>query len=316
MSEDSKNTTVRSVRFFIVLFVLSIALNVFLFFRYVKTGVDLESENVLLTELLKENGLQKDSLQQELDQVYDQLKIQIEETLLGLTANNEQKEEIERMQIQLEKQRQRIAYLISQGSSNNTGVAFSSLSKANEEILKLKKENAAYITELKETQELFSIAQEAADRFNLDALTYLAASDSLDSLYNLGLIEAKVLRVHDLNVIPVRRKNDAYVPTTKASKIVSLKIAFVLVGSSIVDKGPKEITIRILGTNGEVLSDDVDQLTNSSELYSLKYQTEYEGADKSIVLSYVQKAAYKAGPYTIELYSDGQLLDIRKFTLY
>ena len=88
-----------------------------------------------------------------------------------------------------------------------------------------------------------------------------------------------------------------------------IKIKFVLNENNLIEPGSKDISIRILGTHGEVLgADNHEDLMDTDKLVSLKKKISYGGKAESIDLKFKQDADYKKGNHTVEILSDGVLL--------
>ncbi len=317
--ENTQKKSNKSLGLFIALFAISMALNVFLFFRYAKKGMDLEKENQKLSVLLEQSNLHADSLQRELDFTIAELENKLNENLAINEMKDEYRAEMEQKLVELKAAKQKISSLIASGGSSSGSESYGSLAEARNQINELRESNTRYIQELDETQRLYAIARDAVDQYSISSQEYEHAVDSLVDLYrslNESVAEARVLRINDLNVYPIQIKKDVSSPTYKASKVKQVKISFSLSKSSLVEVGPKEVIIRIIGTSGEVLSDNVKQLTNSDELYSLKKEFDYDGKEQFAVLYFTQEAKYKAGRHKVQVIFDGKMLDTKEFILY
>lgn len=309
-----------SLRFFVVLFILSMALNAFLFFRYAKKGMLLEKENIALTDLLEQNKLHSDSLQMELDRTIAELEDKLNANLAMKDISDDYRTQLENKIVELQGAKQQIASLIASGSSTGGGSAsLSSLNQAKQRIDSLSSANKVLVEDLEETKRLYAIARDAVDQYSMSSQQYKQKLDSLVQRYKLldeGLRDAKVLRITDLNIYPERKKGDELEPTFKASKVDHIRVAFTVQGSTIVPKEEKELKIRILGTSGEVLSDNVDQLTNSDELFSMTEVIDYKGEQQSAAIYYKQKARYRSGKHKIEIWLHDQIIETKEFILF
>ena len=77
----------------------------------------------------------------------------------------------------------------------------------------------------------------------------------------------------------------------------------------------KELIIRIIAPNGSVLTQYIDELSDTDELFSMIETMTYDGSEKSIVYYYDQEAKYKPGIYQIEIYSDDMMISQNDFYL-
>ena len=309
-----------SLVFFIILFGLSMILNLFLFFKYAKNGAQLEHDNETLLAVLNQSQLQADSLKQQLDKTYADFEQSLNENLALSGENESYKEEIQKQLLELQDSKRQISNLIAQGASQgNSAQAYGSLASAQEEIKKLKEDNAKFQAELKESRRLYTIATNAVDAYSLEAQASQKALDSLDKLYgvlNQSLQGAKVLSIGELNINPLRYKGEEAIASYKASKISKLKISFKVRASNLVEPGEKNISFRILGTSGEVLANNVQSLTNSDELVSTEQSIDYTGQEQIVTIYFSQDAKYKPGLHKLEVLHEGKLLDKQEFQLY
>ncbi|MFY0643100.1 MAG: hypothetical protein JXR19_01385 [Bacteroidia bacterium] len=309
-----------SLVFFIILFGLSMALNLFLFFKYAKNGANLEHDNQALLAVLNQSQLQADSLKRQLDQTYADLENSLNRNLELSGENDQFRQEIQEKLAELKQSKYQIASLISQGASQGSSAqAYGTLASAQQEIAKLKEENAKFSAELDESRRLYEIARNAVDVYSMDAQTNRNALDSIATLYgvlNQSLEGAKKLAINELNITPLRYKGDEAIPSYKASKISKIKISFRIKASNLVSKGEKNIAFRILGTSGEVLANNVQSLTDSDELVSAEQSVDYDGNDQIVTIYFSQDASFRSGLHKLEILHQGSLLDKQEFQLY
>ena len=313
-TEAKKSRGNASLIVFAILFFLSLGLNAFLYFNYAKKATTLASENEELQALLNSSNLRADSLQAELDQTIAALQQKIDDSYL---MESELRSELEEKKVELERQRARISTLIAQGNTGGGGGTLS-LAKARAEIDELKKSNAAYSKELDELKKVYAIAQDAADRFSGKVSYYQGANDSLQTANDTlekRIRDLAVLQISDLEVIGLRTKKDEKETTFKAKKVENLEINFTVLPSDAIQTGEHTIAVRIIGTSGEVLLENLDQLTDSDDLISFEYTIDYSGDEQEVSIEYSQEAEFKVGNHKIEIYQDGKLIDRLGFQL-
>lgn len=318
-ASNSNESRKGPLRFLSALFVISLALNCFLFFRYARSGMQLEKDNNALVGLLEQSNVHADSLQLELEAAVAELESRLSEAYAQADLKDNYKEELDAKAQELESAKQRIAALIAEGrGSGNAGASYGDLAAAKQQIEELQSSNESYIEDLDEMRLLLAAASSAADQFSSQAEDYNQENDSLmaeNDLLNQGLAEAKTLRLNELHVTGLRERRDQIQESYDASKLLKLKITFKVLPSLLVEHGSKEIVFRITGSNGVVLSDHVTELTPSEELYSFKQDLDYLGEELIVTTFYQQKAKFKEGPHRLEVFHDGKLLDVQDFNL-
>jgi hypothetical protein len=299
---------------FTILFLISLGLNFFLFFNYARKAIQLEKDNEELADLLDISELKADSLEQELNSAIAMLQSKLEESYF---QESELQKEREELLVELERKRVQISRLIAQGGGDGSSGGIS-LAKAKKEIEELKSSNNRFISELEELKKVYAIAQDAADRFSGKVSYYQGTNDSLKNAngdLERKLTDLAVLQITDLSVIGQKTKRDELVGTFKASKVESLRISFTVLASDAIRPGKKKIDIRIIGTSGEVLLDNLDSLRSSEDLVSMHYTISYDGDEQRINISYTQEAKFKEGDHKLQILQDGKLIDQLRFEL-
>lgn len=312
---SSSKDTNKALPIFILLFVASLGVSVYLFFRYAKNAAVLEAQHEELQMAYEVLDLQADSIQIELDEALRQLQLKINENLAQVDLKEDLRMQLEEKSRALAAAHARISRLIAQG--NETGGS-KKLLEAKEEINTLTEKNEEYLEEIERTQRKYAQAKERAELSEKRASELLGTTDSLNVVNDLlskKLATASILDIAGLKVSGVRTKKGNEEPTPKANKTERLKIQFDVLGSEISEIEEKEITIRLIGPNGAVLTRDTKTLTNSDELHSLQKSIDYDGTEKKIIFYYDQEESYKKGSYSIELYNEDILLDRSSFSL-
>ncbi len=325
---DSGTRGNKALPLFILLFLASLALNLFLFFKYAKNGAEIKEKNIELSELYKAANLRADSLQAELDFTLAQLQDKINENLAQEDLKEEIRQQLETKKAALSSAHRRISKLIASGSSSEgsyaggtsgSGSGFpKNLAQAKNQISSLRQTNEEYLQKIEEVQDQYLSAQQDADKYQEEAKTYRIINDSLvevTSTLNKKLEIASIMRVAGLKISPIREKNGKQEITEKASKTDRIKINFSVLESDLTEKEKKEMVIRIIAPGGVVLSKDNNKLQDIDEVTSLRETITYDGSEKGITFYYDQKAEYKKGSYKVELLSNGKILDRKSFSL-
>jgi TolA-binding protein len=119
----------------------------------------------------------------------------------------------------------------------------------------------------------------------------------------------------------IGKKGGMQVETTKAKASEKLRVSFdVLENSFIKEPAEEEVTIRIIGPEGEVLTSGNKGFADKSSLFSIK-QTIISDGEKNVVKWYYPASGtlagqLKKGKYSTELWTRGLLKQKNTFELY
>lgn len=322
---ESTNTEIReeqpkgkALPLFIFLFIASLVMCAFLFFKYAKNAVKIQQQNEELSLAYQALDLKADSLQKELDFMYEQLQNKINENLAQEDLKEDLRNQLISQQSALASARRKISKLIAGDDGSGSTGGPKNLLEAKNQIATLQKTNTANIAKIEFAQKEYAEANEIAQSNGLLALEFKDENDSLISLNTTlekKLSTASILRIAGLNIITVREKRGKQEITDKASKVERLKISFSVLASDLTIKEQKDLTFRIIGPDKAVLAKDTKKLTDSDDLFTLKETITYDGTEKAVTYYYKQDSDYKSGAYKVELLNKGKLLDNASFSL-
>ena len=290
---------------FPVLLVLSLCVSGFLYYKYYKSthAADGQTYEAIWKDAVVKHSTEKDQLNKELDELRAQLD----------AAMQDKNAEITGLKDELDAKTLELARKIKTAKPGNP----KALIEAKAEIERLKglkqifetkadslsSANREYIAKILQTE---SIAEEAQTK----ARTLEEQKNVLDEK-----IRNSTLSVADLRVVGMRKKGSTEEETFKALKTDKLKISFTLLANELVEPGNKEITIRLLGTNKEVLTNENEKLTDTDKLSTMVQTIDYQNDPIKTTIFYSQKANYKKGTYTIEMIHNDKLMGRASFIL-
>lgn len=323
-TSNQKSSRKGSLTLFIILFIASLALSGFLFFKYAKNAAQIQNQNKELTLAYEALNLHADSLQMELDKAIQELQNEINKNL----AQEDLKEDL-RIQLNSKKRELTSAYvriksLINSGGNNTQEVVASNgnnrsnLLNAKGQIGKLVKLNYEYIDRIEQLQNDYILEKSKSDSTSYLARRLKNKNDSLkvsNVILRDKLSKVNNIRISRLNVYPIRERNGVQENVSKAKKTQRLKVSFMIQSGEATDEIEKELIIRIIAPNGSVLTQYIDELSDTDELFSMIETMTYDGSEKSIVYYYDQEAKYKPGIYQIEIYSDDMMISQNDFYL-
>lgn len=260
----------------------------------------------------------------ELDKAIQELQNEINKNL----AQEDLKEDL-RIQLNSKKRELTSAYvriksLINSGGNNTQEVVASNgnnrsnLLNAKGQISKLVKLNYEYIDRIEQLQNDYILEKSKSDSTSYLARRLKNKNDSLkvsNVILRDKLSKVNNIRISRLNVYPIRERNGVQENVSKAKKTQRLKVSFMIQSGEATEEMEKELIIRIIAPNGSVLTQYIDELSDTDELFSMIETMTYDGSEKSIVYYYDQEAKYKPGIYQIEIYSDDMMISQNDFYL-
>ena len=326
-TEDQKSPKKGSLTLFIILFIASLGLSAFLFFKYAKNAAKIQQQNKELTLAYEALNLHADSLQNELEIAILELQDEINKNLAQEDLKEDLRVQLNAKKSELSSAYARIRSLINSGDkpegggiasvSSNTNNS-SNLLNAKGQIADLVKLNYQYIDRIEKLQNDYATEKSKSDSTGYLANQLKNKNDSLkisNLILNEKLSKANTIRISRLNVYPIREKNGVQEIVNKAKKTERLKVSFLVQAGEASQEVEKELIIRIIAPNGSILTQYIDKLSDIDELFSMIETITYDGSEKSMVYYYDQEAKYKPGIYQVEIYNDNMMISQNDFYL-
>lgn len=301
-----------AVPVFVVLFIFSLGLSMYLFVRYAENSKMVQNQQEELIELYLGLQLNKDSIQDRLIEVERLLQERIDKNLAQLYLNNELRKELVAKKSELKLAYGRISKILNKKDEfTSPTVGYKNLLRAQDEISKLQKINSIYLSQIEELQKINSNTKQDAQLAFDRAASFGAQNDSLllaSTIVNQKLRAANILRVVNFRISPIRMYRGRHETINKARKVERLKCEFMVSASNFIPCGDKEVSIRVKSPNGSVIVKETQELTDISEPVTLRQTMTYDGTEKLVTYYYQQLEAYAKGEYSAELLEDGAVL--------
>lgn len=202
----------------------------------------------------------------------------------------------------------------------NSGDA-TQLRKAKEELSSLKELNQRYIAQI----DSLNIANKALSEQNVSlnqnltsANTKVSSLTQENSVLANKVAIASVLKTTNLKAIGVRYKSSGKeTETTKAKSTDRIKTCFTIMENLVVEKGPKDIYVRVLSPDGAVMSTTSETFIYNGQatLYTTKESIMYENRNTDLCVYWEKGNNYSSGSYTIELYCESNQIGVASLTL-
>jgi len=256
-----------------------------------KASLDAANQTVITT------NAEKDQLQMELNQVKNEFeKVKAENTNLReqLTTRDD---EIKAKVAEIQK-------LIAMGGP-------AQIAKAKAEIVNLRQMNQMYVAQIDSLRKANTQLMTENTDLSSNLLAQKSQNENLSKENQAlsGKVAAgSVLKATAIVTEGVRyRSNGKEVITNKAKNVQKLRVRFVLVENKVIDKGPVNIYIRVLGPDGAVMSSDQESfiMDGKAMVYTSKETVSYENKDTTVEVMWSKGSMFVKGHYTVEIYQQG-----------
>ncbi len=174
-------------------------------------------------------------------------------------------------------------------------------------ISNLQRENVTLATNVKVLDEenvgLKTERQKLAD----SVTTVVSKNEELSSkVTRAAALKAQNVKVFAVNSRGKVKEDDSY----KAKRLDKIKLVYTLLDNPLTKEEPKDVFVRVLDPSGAVVSDMANgsgtfSVDGNETIYTTKQTVNYTNTGKNVELLYTRGIPYKAGKYTVELYSEG-----------
>jgi predicted nuclease with TOPRIM domain len=259
-----------------------------------KNSLDAANQTILSTTA------EKDALQNQLNQVRAEYE-KIKQDNAGLQSQlAERDEEIKAKMAEIQR-------LIALGGP-------AQIARAKAELAKLKEMNQVYIGQIDSLNKVN--AQLQAENMNLNSNLQEERSRSQNLASENNRLSSKVaagsvLKAMNVTTEGVRfRSTGKEVLTNKAKQVQKIRTRFTLAENRVIDRGPVDLYIRVIGPDGAVMSASTETFqANGNDLnFTLKQTVEYTNSDTPVEVSWAKGSEFPKGKYTVEIYHGGSVI--------
>lgn len=294
-SEAPKNQDSKKVIIIIVISIL-LGVNGLLLWQFFDKKTHLEQ----VSRELDTNMAEKESLSAELQRVKNEYEKLNQENAALQNQLSARDEEIRQKIAQIQK-------LINSGDA-------AQLKKAREEMAALKNLNQNYIVQMDSLREVNRLLNDQNLMLSNDlssANSRVASLDKENSFLSNKVAIASVLKTTGLRAMGIRYKGSGKESeVNKAKSTERIKTCFTILENLVVEKGPKDIYMRVLSPDGAVMSTSSETFIykGAATLYTTRESIMYENKNTDLCIYWQKGSTYNAGVYTIELYCDESMI--------
>lgn len=192
----------------------------------------------------------------------------------------------------------------------NSGDA-TQLKKAKEEMASLKSLNQNYVLQVDSLRTANKMLNDQNAQLSQNLTSVSTKVNDLtqqNSMLSNKVAIASVLKTANIKALGVRYKgNGKETESTKAKSTDRIKTCFTIIENLVVEKGPKDIFVRVLSPDGAVMSTSSETFTFNGQaaLYTTKESIMYENRNTDLCVYWEKGSVYNPGKYTIELFCEG-----------
>ncbi len=313
MEQQKSNTAIKAA------LILATAVAAIFGYLYFNTKNEVASKNIDITEKTKELLITNSKL--------DSISTELDAKIAEITALGGQVEELEALKIQLDKDKKALinSKNVSLKDYQSKIAAYESmLTQKDAEIAQLRESNVrlenANMVLNSENSELKTVNQDLQT-------TKVALSDSVYnySVKNKELSEkvslAATLKPMNYSVLAINsRGKERDGEEFKAKRVDKIKLSFKLAENPLTKKENKTIYMRLMDPKGNVISDMATgsgafSFGGKETVYTAKQNVMFTNNGQTVDFIYDRGAAYEAGTYKIELYSEGYRIGQSSFAV-
>lgn len=256
-----------------------------------KNSLDAANQTILSTTA------EKDALQNQLNQVRAEYE-KIKQDNAGLQSQLAERDE------EIKSKMAEIQRLIALGGP-------AQIARAKAELAKLKEMNQVYTVQIDSLNKVNAQLQAENMNLNSNLLEERSRSENLSSENNrlsTKVAAGSVLKALNVTTEGVRFSSTGKeVLTNKAKQVQKIRTKFTLAENKVIDRGPVDLYIRVIGPDGAVMSASTETFkANGNDLnFTLKQTVEYTNSDTPVEVSWAKGSEFPKGKYTVEIYHAG-----------
>jgi len=288
-SEQQPRKNSNKIYFLVAVILALLGTNAYLFFKEKKSN-----------ERIVTISDEKSRMQTEIDKIEAELD----------NSNSANIKLSEEMQNEQELARAKIAELraaLKKGTLNQ-----GQLAKAQEDIKQLRyfvTKYTADISELKQQNAVLTTERNTL-RSTIDSVSSKATDlEKANEELSTKVKAAAALKTGNVSITPIRVRNSGKESdVTKASTAKKFRVNFSIIDNSIAEKGMRDVYMRIIDPNGNLLISDNGSMfiADDEELqYTYKTAVEFANDGKVYSIDWTNPGEFEKGTYTVVLYADG-----------
>lgn len=185
------------------------------------------------------------------------------------------------------------------------------IARAKAELAKLKEMNDIYINNIDSLNKITAQLKEENMNLSTTLSKEMSKNENLsaeNSRLFTKVSAGSVLKTFNITTDGLRYKSSGKeIITNKAKQIQKIRTRFTLGENNVIDNGPLDIYIRVLGPDGAVMSANQETFKVKGEdlTFTMKESVDYKNADTSVEVMWAKGSEFMKGKYQVEIYHSG-----------
>lgn len=188
------------------------------------------------------------------------------------------------------------------------------IARAKAELAKLKEMNDMFVTQIDSLNKITAELKAKNETLTSDLSQERSRNQNLaeeNSRLSTKVLAGSVLKAVNITTEGLRiRNNGTETPTNKAKQVQKVKTSFVLSENRVIDKGPVDIYLRVIGPDGFVMTSNQESMkVNGQDLqFTTKQVVDYNNSDTNVQVTWAKGSQFVKGKYSVEIYHSGSLI--------
>jgi hypothetical protein len=195
------------------------------------------------------------------------------------------------------------------------------IARAKAELAKLKEMNDLYVSNIDSLNKITAQLQQENQNLSTNLSKEMSKNENL-SAENSRLFSkvsaGSVLKALNINTEGLRyRNNGKEVLTNKAKQVQKIRTQFTLGENNVIDNGPVDVYIRVLGPDGAVMSANKETMKVKGQevFYTMKETVDYKNVDTPVQVMWAKGSEFVKGKYKVEIYQSGIIIGTSEIDL-
>ena len=188
------------------------------------------------------------------------------------------------------------------------------IARAKAELAKLKEMNDVFVSQIVSLNKITAELQAQNQTLSTDLTQERSRNENLsaeNSRLSSKVIAGSVLKALNVTTEGVKMKsNGSEVITNRAKQIQKMKTKFILSENKVIDRGPVEIFLRVIGPDGHVMTSNQETIKVNTQdlLFTTRQTVEYNNSDTNVEVVLAKGSNFAKGKYNVEIYHSGVLI--------
>lgn len=188
------------------------------------------------------------------------------------------------------------------------------IARAKAELAKLKEMNDMFVIQIDSLNKITAELKAVNETLTSDLSEERSRNQNLTAENNRlssKVMAGSVLKAINITTegIKVKSSGDEVV-TSRAKQVQKIRTRFVLSENRVIDRGPVDIFIRVIGPDGFVMSSNQESIkVNGQDLqFTTKQVVDYNNADTNVQVTWAKNSEFVKGKYSVEIYHAGMMI--------